>query len=217
MSDTPLSGSGLFGALSVAVVWALREIAGQVIKRFGARAGRIGCIQKECGFYCKVRTDDGRVLDTLFQPDKMFLDQQALELRITADLFNDSDTPAIFTKPVVRFIGPEGNRIIHKTPRVFTKGQEISTFMIPAHGILEFTILVLLPRGRLQPTYAQTIPFLDVERPSGTNRSFRLSNVSFYGYPMAAWPRKGSLPIVLPPFSSDQERSSSAHEESAKD
>ncbi len=197
--------TGFFAVILVAILWVLREIAGLVFKRVAARVGKIGFVPKECGFFCEVETKEGTKVDSLFRPDNMFLDKQVLPLRITGDLYNSSETQVLFTNPVIRFVHPTGTKVTYKDPAVFVNGCEASTITVPAHGFSQLKIFVKIYRDALRDTYAQTIPFLNVSTVSGSTRSFRLSSVSFYGDPIAVWPREGKLPVFGPSFHSEEE------------
>lgn len=185
----------MLGAAAVAG-WLAKDLAGRWLGRTVARSGRIGYAHRVCGFYCESVTENGQKLVAQYSPDNMFVEERVHYLRCTGDLYNDSDVPVLLTKPAVTFWRSDGPAVRHHDPKLYVGQDEPTVVTVPAHGITSIVITLPILRERLDNTYASTLPVLDIKDVNGRQHSFRLSSTSFHGE-LAAWPRKGQLPIFL--------------------
>ncbi|HKO18587.1 MAG TPA: hypothetical protein VJU82_06850 [Acidobacteriaceae bacterium] len=117
-------------------------------------------------------------------------------LRLSGDLYNDSDVAILLAKPLVMFWGTERLVVRHTNPDVMVDGEKVAVITVPAHGRTAITLSLPLFREDLDREYASTIPVLTFEEDNGRRHDFRAGHTSFYG-PLAAWPRNGKLPILL--------------------
>jgi len=176
--------------------WLAKDLGGKFLARVVARSGRIGYAPRECGFYSESVTEDGRRFVGRYDPDNMFVEERVHYLRLSGDLYNDSDVPILLTKATVMFWGAKGPVIRHTNTDVLVGGERTVVITVPAHGRTAITLALPLFREQLDTTYASTIPVLTLEEVSGRQHDFRAGQTSFYG-PLAAWPRKGKLPVLL--------------------
>jgi hypothetical protein len=191
------AASSLIGAGGVALLWLIREIAGRVISQIAARGGKSGYAYRKCGFFLIAKTEDGRTLESQFDPANMFLDQEILPLICVGDLYNDSDTALLLEDANVDFIGADGPHVRKHSAEVVIDGHVASVIAVPAHGRCGISMTLRLLREDLDRLYADTIPILRVRTVTGKPLWFPLSSVSFYGKNLVGWPRKGALPIRL--------------------
>lgn len=189
--------SAVLGALVMGVAWVIREVFSHSIAAASKRSGKVGWVKDQCGFYCLATAEDGRSLETKFQPENMFLDTDPLELRIRGDLYNDTDTQLVFVKVSVLFAHPEGEDVLFKNPSITVDGKKLATISVPSHGTCTVTFSILIHRQDLVTIYARTIPVLKASAAHGAEYSLRLSGVSFYGHPWSTWTRQGDRPVVV--------------------
>ena len=190
-----MAGTTIIVLLSAAGGVLLKELVSHVIKWTVDRAGAIGFRSSDYGFFAIATAEDGKEYVTHFDPRNKFRELEMLPLRITGDLFNDTKTPLLLSKPEVMFLHPEGPRILHHSPHIRVKGEEPAVIMVPAHGTTSVEITIHLGRDQLDEFYGSTLPVLTMSGANGRKYSFRLTATSFYGKELAAWPRRGSLPI----------------------
>jgi len=86
----------------------------------------------------------------------MFLTQNALELKIAGDLYNDSDILVLLIKPTVRFESPTETTIRYTNPTILIGGERTPTIAVPPHGAVSVTILLTVLREQLATVHSQT-------------------------------------------------------------
>jgi hypothetical protein len=122
-------------------------------------------------------------------------------------LFNDSDTQAVYKDITVESWGIEGPRMRHVTPdlRVAEKldgpWESVRSLVVPAHDVV--TAKVRFPIGTsfehaeesIRDTYAGTVPVLKTRTIDGKEREFRISRISVVGKNFVSWRDGYKYPI----------------------
>lgn len=175
-----------------------KAIVDVLVKRFAARRGTLDYIKGDCGFFVKAHLDGGRVVEALtHQPELADPTARSFVLRLRGELLNDSDATKLLLAPTVIFVHTSGRHHLSINPTFEVEGKRAASVSLPPHSATQVTVYVTVPRSGLDDTYAQTLPILEFPIPGGEKRlRFKASAASFYGDPIAFWPKHGDKPVI---------------------
>lgn len=201
-----MTNESLFLAAVAFLVGALvAETAREVVTRVAARLGRVTYVRRDCGFFGNATLEDGSTVETRFMdPKKLCPDALAYNLLIRGTLINDTAATQFFSEISVEFFKPSGHSITWRDPKVVVGGSEVLVLALQPSSATDVTVAVPIPAPSLFKDFSQALPILVLRSETGKTLRFRASSTSFYGYPMAVWPRTGELPVAMNPSSASE-------------